>query len=90
MQCDFQDAEGCRVLDDAVWGERCNCGVVRSTGTDCDLGYAIDRVGQARWGLGSEAFVDVVVAVENQVGVGGIELIPQRLGHAARPAAGAE
>ena len=56
------------------WRPRWDRGVVRAAGADRDLPDAADRIGDAGRRLRIEALVDVVVAVEDEVGVGRVEL----------------
>src|SRR2546425_349436 len=37
------------------------------------------QIEHARWGLGREAFVQLVMRVEHELGTGGVEIIPERL-----------
>jgi hypothetical protein len=64
--------------------------VVGPAGPDGDLSDAIHGVGNAVRILRSEPFVDVVVTVENQVDVGGVEESPDRLRVVVGTSAGAE
>src|SRR5688500_19456142 len=51
--------------------------VIGADGTDRELTDAASRVGDARWRLGSEALVDVLVPVEHHVGVVFVQRVPE-------------
>ena len=89
MQRQAEDAERGRVANHAIRGYRCNRGVVCSAGTDDELANAV-RVGEAIRVLRIEPFVDVVVAVEDQVGVSRVQLLPQPVAVLRGSASGAE
>jgi hypothetical protein len=75
MERQLEDAVSVRVAYDAVRGDGRDSRVVCPTGSDGELANAV-RVGNPGWGLRGEALVDVVVAVEHDVGVGGVQLLP--------------
>ena len=90
MEGQLEQAEGRRVSDEAVRGDVCDRGVVVAAGSHCELADPGDVVELPARGLRGEALVDVVVAVEDDVGVGSVEGVPERLGVRRRPPSGAE
>ena len=78
VQRQLEDAVGRGVAHLAVWRDRGDRGVVLAAGADDELADPAGRVGDPGGGLLGEALVDVVMAVQHDVCVGGIQRVPQR------------
>ena len=89
MQRELQDAEGIGVRDLAVGSQAGKSGVVRAARAHDELTYSV-RIRQSCGRLLSKSLVDVIVAVEHDIGMSGVQKGPQRQGAAVGPAAGAE
>ncbi len=90
MQGQRQHAEGGGVPDLAVRGDRREARIVRAAGADDELADPVRGVQRADRGLRREALVDVIVAVEDDVCVMGIEHLPHPVGVTGGPAPRAE
>ena len=80
MQGQHQYAIGIRIAQLAVRSNHCNGGVIGPARTHRKLANPLHRIGHAGGGLGGEAFVNVVVAVQDQIGVMVIQSLPESFG----------
>jgi hypothetical protein len=90
MQRHLENAKRGRVPHDAVRGNRRDRSVICTACADGELAYAVHWVGYSGRCLRSEALIDVVMAIEDHVSVGGVQLVPQLQGVGAAATAGAE
>ena len=79
LQRQLEHPEGVAVGDLAVGDRGPDRVVAAAAGPDDELAKAGGGVERSRGGLGSEALVVVVVRVEDDVGAGLVERLPQRL-----------
>ena len=80
MQGQHQYAIGVHIAQLTVRSNHCNGGVIGPARTHSELANPLRRIGHAGGGLGGEAFVNVVVAVQNQIGVMVIQSLPESFG----------
>jgi len=73
-----QDPERAGRADLAVGRRRAERQPWCAAGADHELADAVDGIMVAEWVLRGEALVVVIVAVEHQVGTGGVERVPER------------
>jgi len=79
MESEFEDAEGGGVADLGVGLGGAEGTMVFAAGADDEFADAAGGVGEALGILRSKALVVVIVTVENDVGMGRVETIPERL-----------
>src|SRR5205085_7225916 len=77
VQRQFEDAIGGVVTHHAVGGGRVEAAMIFAAGAHDDLGEAGRGVGGAGRILRRKALVVVIVAVEHQVGVGVVQVLPE-------------
>ena len=90
MQRQLEHTEGRRNADLAVRSRRDDRGVIRAAGAGDELANAGRGVRLAGRRLRREALVDVVVAIEDDVRVRGVQQVPEGMGVLVCASAGAE
>ena len=76
MEGQFQDPIRAGIADLAIRGSGCQRSVVCAASPDDELTHTL-RVGHAGWILIGEALINVVMAIQDHICVGGIEQIPK-------------
>ncbi len=79
LESELEDTEGSGIAYFTVGLHLAEGAMILATRTDDEFSDAALGIGGALWGLGGEALVVVVVATHNDVGVGIIEGLPERL-----------
>ena len=80
VQRQLEDPKGGGVSQLAVRSHGRDGGVIGAAGPNNEFAYAIRLVQCASGCLGCKTFIDMVMAVQNQVGLGGIQQLPEWLG----------
>ncbi len=78
MERQLQNTEGIALSDLTVWSNSSAKGTnTFATRPDNELANTLDRIRDSSRILGGEAFVNVPVAVQNDVGPGAVEQLPE-------------
>ncbi len=88
MQRQFKHPKCCRITDFTICGNRCNGGVIRAARPGDDFTYTIDRIQSAGKVLRREPFIDMVMPVQDQVSMAGVQQIPECLAIGGGPTTG--